>query len=53
MGFIFGVEKTSKPDSKPLNFTRCLRFRFPLVISLRRQTTDVIVYDDLPLGMGE
>lgn len=32
MGFIFGVEKTSK---------------FPLVISLRRQSIDAIVYDDL------
>lgn len=32
MGFIFGVEKTSK---------------FSLVISLRRQTVDAIVYDDL------
>ncbi|CAJ1374600.1 unnamed protein product [Effrenium voratum] len=32
MGFIFGVERTSK---------------FPLVISLRRQSTEAIVYDDL------
>ncbi|CAE7356202.1 unnamed protein product [Symbiodinium natans] len=32
MGFVFGVERTTK---------------FPLTISLRRQTPDVIVYDDL------
>mmetsp|Transcript_3042 Transcript_3042/g.6960 ORF Transcript_3042/g.6960 Transcript_3042/m.6960 type:complete len:424 (-) Transcript_3042:133-1404(-) len=32
MGFVFGIERTTK---------------FPLTISLRRQTPDVIVYDDL------